>query len=1104
MTVAMEDSDLVGLPTGTVTLLMADVEDSTRLWELHGDDMAAAVESLDALVNEAIARHGGERPLEQGEGDSFVVAFTRTSDAVACAVDIQRGTRDLIARVRIGVHTGEVQTREPGLYTGLTMNRTARIRNAGNGGQILLSQTAADLVADHLDAIGGGIGGGDGADEVRLVDLGVHALRGLERPERLWSLVFDDHTTAATARPLRPLGVISSKLPAQLTPFVGRARELDDLAKLLHDARAVTLTGAGGCGKTRLAVEVASQPNVAARFAGGAWFVDLSAVNEVEAVVPAIGEVVGAGSGGRGALAAIERRIGDHHLLLVVDNCEHLVDEAARVAEQLLRACPNLTIVATSREPLSIDGEITYRVPSLAIDDATALFAERARRARPQFALDDRNAGEVEDICRRLEGIPLAIELAAARLRTLSPAQVRDGLQDRFRLLTGGARTAVARQQTLQASVDWSYMLLLDVERTVLNRLSVFAGGFTIDAATRVCGGRGVEDHHVPEIVLQLVDKSLVLPLTDDDWPRYTMLETVRQYAASRLADDGDADDVRRAHFDHCLEIAKYAPAAGVDDITYRRAIDADYDNIRRALQWADAATDSSLLGRLTSRLYLYWSTGARQNDGARWFERALERETDERRRVNGLSRLAVLLFAVGRPDESDRAARDAIDAARALGDQRTLLWSLLYQARGLGWDEDGTLLEEAIALAESLADREALAFAFFQRGFAMIRRDPLRAMPDLRRALEVDNEARAEWVVRMVKCLLVFERIVVHGEIVTAIDPLREVIDELMDAGEGTLLPSAMAAYAALLASSGDRLRAVALRAEIEAYFTDESTMHAASRAFAAKGFISGSLGDAERALSELEEARRLAVGAPDLSACLSIVATTEALNGRCDDATRHALESRSVFEHTADRDFLWAFTQDYPLGLAAFGRGEIDAAEAYAHEALVRVHDRPSATFCRIGVVLLVANVRLATGRGDEAVRMFAACAALADRAGVDLECGPWIAFGEAERAALAESVDDFDRLWNEGYAMSWDDAVAYAQRGRGRRGGRAVSGWDALTPTERQVCELVAAGLTNKEVSDRLFMSVATVKSHLTHAYAKLGVSTRTQLATLSRSS
>jgi class 3 adenylate cyclase len=408
------------LPTGTVTLLLADVEGSTRLWQTRPEEMTAAVARLDRTVSGVIAAHDGVRPVEQGEGDSFVVAFARASDAVACALALQRAPLAPI-RLRIGVHTGEVQLRDEGNYIGLTVNRTARLRDLAHGGQTLLSGATEDLVVDRLPA------------DAWLTDLGTHQLRDLPRPERVVQLCHADLRNDFP--PLRTREtVVAQHLPVQLTSFVGRGPQIQDVRQILADNRLVTLTGAGGVGKTRLAVEVAHGLDDAV------WFVDLAPITVPDLVPVAVARALGLPDQlGRSMVETVIRFVGDRRMLIVLDNCEHLLDATAALIVDLLGDCPGLTLLATSREPIGVTGEVTWRVPSLSLaDEAIELFTDRARRARPAFSITDDNATVVSEICTRLDGMPLAIELAAARVRVLSLDEIRDGLHDRFRLLTAG------------------------------------------------------------------------------------------------------------------------------------------------------------------------------------------------------------------------------------------------------------------------------------------------------------------------------------------------------------------------------------------------------------------------------------------------------------------------------------------------------------------------------------------------------------------------------------------------------------------------------------------------------------------------------------------
>ncbi len=427
------------LPTGTVTLLLADVEGSTRLWETQPEQMTAAIARLNQVVCDVVAAHDGVRPVEQGEGDSFVAAFARASDAVACALELQRAPLAPI-RLRIGVHTGEVQLRDEGNYAGPTINRTARLRDLAHGGQTVLSGATEVMVVDRLPP------------DTWLTDLGSHLLRDLPRPERVVQLCHPDLVNEFP--PLRVSGTVAStRLPMQLTSFVGRDAQLTQLRELLAQNRVVTLTGAGGVGKTRLAIQAAAQ--MAPEFGDGVWYVDLAPITDPDLVPVTVARALGLpDQPGRSTMDSLLRFVRDRQMLVVLDNCEHLLDASAELIVAVLSAAARLTLLATSREAIGVAGEVSWRVPSLSLaGEAIELFTDRARHARPDFAVSADNAAAVGEICARLDGVPLAIELAAARVRALSLAEIIDSLHDRFRLLTGGARTAVRRQQTLRASV---------------------------------------------------------------------------------------------------------------------------------------------------------------------------------------------------------------------------------------------------------------------------------------------------------------------------------------------------------------------------------------------------------------------------------------------------------------------------------------------------------------------------------------------------------------------------------------------------------------------------------------------------------------------------
>ena len=597
------------LPAGTVTLLLADVEGSVRAWEADGLATGAAVTVLDRLVIDVVGRRGGVRPEQQCEGDAFVAAFPRASDALAAAVDIQRTLQgsawaEQRLQLRMGLHTGEVELRDAANYVGSAINRCARLRDVGAGGQILISTTTRDLVADRLP------------EGVTLRDLGSHRLRDLARAERIYQVEHRD--LGAVFPPLHGVDEVPNNLPTQLSSFVGRTVEMVEVSVLSRDARLVTLTGTGGCGKTRLAVHAAAE--AVERFSDGVWFVDLAPRQRDGVATAALDALNLRVDVAEPPAARLVRALSGATSLVVLDNCEHLIDEAAELADLLLRCCPGVSVLATSRSPLGVEGEVVYRVPSLSLPaeaagvealtlcDAVVLFTERARRARPNFVLDDRNAATVASICRRLDGIPLALELAAARTRVLSPARILAGLDDRFRVLGAGPRTALPRQATLAASVGWSHDLLSDAERVVFRRLSVFAGAFDLDAAEAVVPDDEAGRYDVLDVLAGLLDRSLVAPEEGADGERYVLLETLRAYGRARLDDAGEDERVRDRHLAWVVAQAE-AAEPHLTGPSQRVALDrlaAIADELEAAAHWAARRDDPVWALRLVAATGLY------------------------------------------------------------------------------------------------------------------------------------------------------------------------------------------------------------------------------------------------------------------------------------------------------------------------------------------------------------------------------------------------------------------------------------------------------------------------------------------------------------------
>jgi predicted ATPase/class 3 adenylate cyclase len=716
---------MLALPTGTVTFLLTDVEGSTRLWEQHPDAMGAALVQHDAIVEFLTEQHHGQVVRPRGEGDSRFCVFARATDAVAAAAAIQRALHDEVwptptpIRVRMALHTGEADLRD-GDYYGSAINRCARLRAIAHGGQTLLSQAVADLVADGLPR------------EAALSSLGEMRLKDLQRAEPVYQLCLaglPDHFPA-----LRSLDAVPNNLPPQLTAFVGRQQALADVAALLARTRLVTLTGTGGAGKTRLALQAAA--DLVERYPDGAWFVDLAPLADAgllaQAVLAALGrrEVPG-----RPPLDVLLEDLRSRTALVVLDNCEHLIDACARLAEALLRACPSVRVLATSRELLGVAGEAAWRVPSLsapaegpgaadpAASEAVQLFVDRARLLQPGFTLGPANAAAVSEVCRRLDGIPLAIELAAARTRVLSPREIAERLDDRFRLLTGGSRTALRRQQTLQAAVDWSHDLLTEPERTLLRRLAVFAGGWTLAAAEAVGGAAPLAPDAVLELLGALVDKSLVVADADADGTRYRSLETIRQYAAGRLVEAGEAAATRARHRDWYLALAERAAPAltGRDQVAWFRRLTVEHDNLRAALEWCRADPSGASAGlRLVAALGWFWRVCGHGAEARGRLAEALARadRAPTVARATALTWAALLEATSANLARAEALGAEAVAAARVAGDPGLLAIALRHLGITAGLDGDaaraGALFGEALAAARAAGDDREAASALY------------------------------------------------------------------------------------------------------------------------------------------------------------------------------------------------------------------------------------------------------------------------------------------------------------------------------------------------------------------------------------------------------
>ncbi len=574
-------------PSGTVTFLFTDIEGSTRRWEDDPDSMDDALVRHDAVLRDAVEQHQGY--VFATGGDGFAVAFARAGEAVSAAVDIQRALRERsLLAVRIGVHTGEAVERE-GDYFGPAVNRAARLMAIGHGGQILVSQATEQIVAG-----------------VELRDLGEHRLRDLSKPERVFQLCHPSLPASFSA--LRSLESYATNLPAQTTDFVGRDQELRETAKALGVTRVVTLTGVGGVGKTRLALQVAGE--VVPEFPDGVFLVELGGMNDATAIDETVAATLLIQQQPQQSITdSLLSFLGNKRLLLIFDNCEHLLEPVARLVTHILGVAPGVRVLATSREALRIDGEQVMTVPSLALPDEAAdleqaatadavrLFVDRAHAIRSEFVLSAENAAAVTQLCRRLDGIPLAIELAAARIRSMTPTEIAARLDQRFRLLTGGTRSSANRHQTLRSAIDWSYEALEPAERTLLARLSVCLGGFDLPAAEAIGAGDDLDVFDIDDLVGRLVDKSLVLAADQGEITRYKMLETIREYALDRLDVSGETASIRTRHAAHYSEFAQQGGAGlkGPQERAWLTRIEDELDNLRAAVTWSLASGETHL-----------------------------------------------------------------------------------------------------------------------------------------------------------------------------------------------------------------------------------------------------------------------------------------------------------------------------------------------------------------------------------------------------------------------------------------------------------------------------------------------------------------------------
>ena len=814
-------------PTGTLTFLFTDIEGSTKLWEHDAPAMQLVLARHDEILRSAMDERGGY--VFKTFGDAFCCAFSTAPDAVEAALEAQRtllgeeweGTGPL--RVRMALHTGAAEERD-GDYFGPPVNRVARLLSATHGGQVLLSLPTQELVRDLLPT------------QTSLRDLGEYRLKDLFRPERVFQLLAPG--LPSEFPPLRTLEDYRNNLPLQPTPLIGREKEVAEVCERLSrpEVRLLTLTGVGGTGKTRLGLQAAAE--LTQEFEEGVFFVSLAAIRDPDLVVGAVAGTLGVKEAGwQPLLEGLEDYLGEKRMLLLVDNFEQVLG-AAPVVTELLSASPNLRVLATSRIPLRLYGEHEYLVPPLALPDperpppvdslthyeAVRLFVERARAAKADFSVTNDNAPAVVEICHRLDGLPLAIELAAARIKVLSPQKMLGHLGNRLKLLTGGARDLPQRQRTLRSTIEWSYGLLAEGEKMLFARLSVFAGGRTLEAIEAICDAEGDLPVDVLDALVSLVDESL---LKQEEGvggePRFYMLETVHEFAREKLKESGEAEKLRRLHADYFLALTEEAESGveGPQQAVWLERLEEEHDNMRAALSWSlGQEEDAELALRMGAALGEFWDLRGYWSEGRRWLEEVLAKSsrTPTAARARALQRISWLVYLQGDLDRAEEASQEAlrlegVELFRTGGGDSTAadlqrVLGMVVGARG-ELERETELLEDSLALSREAGSLRGVALSLFCLGGAWRQQD------DLERATQL----------------------------------LEEALTKFRQTGDQALIASVLTHLGLTFLFQGDLERARATSEEAAAMFREQKHLSYLSDALDNLGWVALLRGDSERA---------------------------------------------------------------------------------------------------------------------------------------------------------------------------------------------------------------------------------------------------------------